>query len=246
MLDAQSEEHSCDEHWRLWMHKLQEVGQSFFRRDGKPLHRDDLYVGLEEHRQSLLAKLGELRTMCAALSPTPKPGVSLWTPEQQLEPIKAELATVQKSMRALRRQAEGGRKRTLEDELELARKHGRRAEAQKLVRLLARRSRGTAMRRLNALCVHKPTALEIRETAELDAAHGGLSAMIVNWEEQQRSWVEDETDPDRPACLLIMDLNIKENAKEDLKLVLQSLVKAQKRKVSPTWSAPTELLLLAL
>ena len=99
---------------------------------------------------------------------------------------------MQKTLRALRRQAEGRRRRTLEDEL--ATRQGRRAEAQKLVRLLARRSRGTAKRRLNALCVHKPTAQEIRETAELDAAHGGLSAMIVNREEQQRSWVEEETE----------------------------------------------------
>ena len=122
------------------------------------------------------------RSMCAALSPIAKPGARLWTLEQQLEPIKAELAIVQKSMRVLRRQAEERRKRTLEGELELATRQGRRAEAQKLVRLLARRSRGT-----DSLCVHKPTAQEIREMAELDAAHGGLSAMIVDWEEQQRS-----------------------------------------------------------
>ena len=167
--------------------------------------------------------------MRASLPPAPKPGLLLVCPEQRLMELKETLAIVQKSMRSLRRQEEAGRRKQLEEDLEIATQAGHRAEQQRLIRLLARKSRGAGKKRLNALCTHKPTASEITNTAKMDAAEAGLLAVVVDWAEQLRSWREDKIYPDEPMALLPHRRNETVNAEENLKIVLASLTRTQKR-----------------
>ena len=133
-----------------------------------------------------------------------------------------EVKLVQKLMRAHKRAHIARDAFRLEEELELATKQGKKSEAQRLTRLLARRSKGVAKRRHNALCTHKPCKAEILETAALPANAGGLSADFVSWEEELEEWMNSESCPESPATLLQMDMNIRMAAESDLKLTVKS------------------------
>ena len=84
------------------------------------------------------------------------------------------------------------------------------------------------------------------QPACLPAGAGGLSARVVDWESEAADWAELTRIEGEPDVLKPMDMNIRTTVDEDLKLLKRSLVLAAKRKGSPSWSVPTELLLLAL
>jgi hypothetical protein len=149
-------------------------------------------------------------------------------------------------MRRHRRKVLNQEQHDKEVQLEAATARGNKAEQQRLVRALARRSKGVAKRRLNALSTHRPDKEEIVTTACLPAGAGGLSARVVDWESEAADWAELTRIEGEPDVLKPMDMNIRTTVDEDLKLLKRSLVLAAKRKGSPSWSVPTELLLLAL
>ena len=71
---------------------------------------------------------------------------------------------------------------------------GRKAEAQRLCRLIAGTGNGIRKRKTNTLCEYRPSRSELVETALLEASSGGLSASEVNWEQERANWTTDTID----------------------------------------------------
>ena len=84
---------------------------------------------------------------------------------------------------------------------------------------------------------------ELLQVTSTPAQAGGLSGTDINIEQEKQKWI-DAAPPHRK--MVNRDLNIDWLVKREVNRTIKALKNTKKRKASPTWSCPTELLILAL
>ena len=163
-----------------------------------------------------------------------------------IEQLKKQLEETQKLLRKLSRRDQKKWQRDHEQLLEQATKDGRKAEQQKLIRTLAGKNRGILQRRFDQLPLRKPTTDELLEVASTPAKEGGLSGTNINIENERNKWKEHAQASPPARETINRDHNIDWLIHKELNRTIRTLKKTKKRKASPKWSAPTELIILAL
>ena len=220
-----------DSHWSIWMEVLTEVGLKHFSADRKP-YQDDFYLDLHKQRIQLLGELGRVRTSLSRRRIMPPRDTWTWQ--------HFKLHQIQKQLRSLRRVSCAHHRQCLLNDLAAARASNMKAEVQKLCRLIAGTLIGVQKRKLFHVPSTKPSTDELVTSATAPATTGGLSGTIVNYLEESIKFIEDF--PDLPP----VDMNIKKLAKDDLFWTIRRMQRGPKRKASPSWSCPTELILCAV
>ena len=155
---------------------------------------------------------------------------------------KHQVREISKELKRLQRVRMARRRNRLERELRLASRRGRKAEVQRLIHLLAARSRGTRKRLFRNLATWRPARAEVERHVVKTGGEGGLNGVIVNAAEEVAKHLEEQMQYE----IEPMDMNFVEQAKEDMRTMTWKMKVASKRRMCPPWSAPTELFLQVL
>ena len=97
------------------------------------------------------------------------------------------IKAIDEEPRKIQRQRRARRTRRLERDLRDAQRQGKRAEVQRLIRLIACRSRGTRRRFLRTLPSWQPTVAELKAHVAKAGGDGGMDAIFVDPIEEEKS-----------------------------------------------------------
>ena len=186
-LEELSQHMAPDEHWQHWMKCVREVGERHFAvhaRAGDELGRTALQegrLGLQEGLSVARLRLtpAGFRGVVSALQPGQELGERV--EETTWTALRYRVCNLQKQIRTLKRRSDAERKTALVNDLYSELRAGRKAEVQKLARLIAGRGIGVKTRMYNHLPAIRPSAAELRESATSPAQVGGLSGAEVDY-----------------------------------------------------------------
>ena len=146
-----------------------------------------------------------------------------------------------RKLRAAARRAQVQAEENMLRELQEAAQLGAKAKVHRLCVQLARNGRGVKGRRYTHVAAASPSIGESKKWLESPAEEGGRSAKILEDYDSEVRKVLSCFEPSAPA-----DLNRETAARNDLRDTLRFLKRGPKRKSCPEWSAPAELLIMAL
>ena len=241
-LNKQAEDTTVDRHWATWINTIQRVAILHFKKTQQPAHKTEEYKEQLKQRDNMLKALNNTKEKLGRQGPLPAESVpdehDGWVIEQT--ETQKELHSIQKQLRKHRRASLAKFNEALEEQLDEALQKNQQASAQRIARLIAGQHRGIRKRRTNVLNSRQPDFEEVLRLAKEEATCGGLSGTVINLEAEMERWEADKTP------LLPRDMNIVTAARQDLYLTTKTLWYGQKRKSTPPWSVPSEVLIMAL
>ena len=232
-LQENAEQRCCDHHWWQLLFTCEEAAKQHFQK-----HTVKTATQLEREKTSKerLSLLDELGTLRASVNQSEDEVT------EAVNNVFFALQACQRRLRLLKRQIDQRINITLVNELyEALRKH-QHSEAHRLARRLAGTGIGIKKRRLGLMPSFVPSKAQLQALAESDAKTGGLSAQLINLEEELDKWTAD----DNWENLKPDDANASQWAKSDLKGIIFNMIRGPKRKACPNWSLPTEVFLMMI
>ena len=226
---------SAEDSWRLWIQAIVRAGKSFFSHT-KALHTTEETRQANRERCALLRNRQALRQRLGETAPQVDSQVKeVWTA------LRFRIRELRRKLRAAARRAEVQAEENMLRELQEAAQLGAKAKIHRLCVQLARNGRGVKGRLYTHVAAASPSLGESKKWLESPAEEGGMSAKILEDYDSEVRKVLSCFEPSAPA-----DLNRETAARNGLRDTQRIPKRGPRRKSCPEWSAPAELLIMAL
>ena len=222
---------AADETWKLSIQAIVETGKKFFAHT-KELHNTEETRRANQERWALLRRRQVLRQQLGATA-----AKGIIHAQEPWTAFHCRIRELGRRLRAALRRSQAQAEENMLAELQEAAQQGAKAKVNRLCVQLAR----NGGRRFSHVAAASPSLEESKRWLESSAGEGGMSATILNDYDEEVRKVLSCFEAPSPG-----DLNKEATARKDLRDTLRIFIRGQKRNSCPGWSAPSELLIMAL